>query len=345
MTARKRIIPVFIPHLGCPHDCVFCNQKRISGSLLPATADDVRHEIENALQLTGEPMQLAFYGGSFTAMPIDEQKALLEAARPYIESGVLSDIRLSTRPDTITLEILEMLKWYGVSTIELGTQSMDDEVLRRSGRGHTAEDTRRAAQLIKESGFTLILQMMTGLPGSTREKDIQTAENIANLMPDGVRIYPTVIIRDTALFDLWQLGKYTEHTVEDAVSVCAEILPIFEGRGISIIRLGLNPTDDLSDGDAAGGAYHPALGELVKSRVLFNKASELLREVPKGASVILGVHKSQISQMIGQHRCNVAKLCENLHLNDVKVVESAVNTGEILIVSIAKHEEISYTIM
>ena len=345
MTARKSIIPVFIPHLGCPHDCVFCNQKRISGSLLPATAADVKKSIENALQVCEGQMQLAFYGGSFTAMPIEEQISLLEAAKPYIESGKVSDIRLSTRPDAITEEILDMLRSYGVTTIELGTQSMDDEVLRRSGRGHTAEDTCRAVRLIKQKGFSLVLQMMTGLPDSCDRKDIETAEKIANLMPDAVRIYPTVIIRDTALCDMWQKGEYAEHTVEDAVRVCASILPIFEQRGIKIIRLGLNPTDDLSGGDAAGGAYHPALGEMVKSRIMYNKAIELLKDVSPNSDIVIGVHKSCISQMIGQRRSNIAKLCQALNANSIKVIESAANIGEILIVSIAKNDKMSYTVL
>ncbi|MBR4953645.1 MAG: radical SAM protein [Oscillospiraceae bacterium] len=345
MTARKSIIPVFIPHLGCPHDCVFCNQKRISGSLLPATAEDVKRSIEDALCLCEGQMQLAFYGGSFTAMPISEQIKLLEAVKPYIASGAVSDIRLSTRPDAINDGILDMLCAYGVSTIELGSQSMDDEVLRLSGRGHTSEDTRHSADLIKRKGFKLVLQMMTGLPGSNDEKDIKTAEKLADLMPDAVRIYPTVIIRDTALFDVWQAGRYDEHTVEDAVRVCAQILPIFESRRISVIRLGLNPTDDLSGGDAAGGAYHPALGELVKSRIYYNKALHMLEGVETNSDIVLGVNKSQISQMIGQHRSNISKLREVLHANSIKVIESAVNIGEILIVSVAKNSKTSYTVM
>ena len=158
-------------------------------------------------------------------------------------------------------------------------EQLRQEVLRRSARGHTAEDVEHASKLIKASGFRLILQMMTGLPGDTAEKDIETARKIIALEPDGVRIYPTVIVRDTALYDMWRAGKYREHTVEDAVSVCAQLVPLFEAAGIPIIRLGLNPTDDLSGGDAVGGAYHPALGELVRSRIMLQKARELLRGV------------------------------------------------------------------
>ena len=278
MSARESIIPVFVPHLGCPHNCVFCNQNRISGQLEPATPQTVTDEIENAAAFLpkGGKRQLAFYGGSFTAIPAAEQEALLGAAKTYLDRGEINAIRLSTRPDAIDETVLERLHRYGVETVELGAQSMDAQVLRRSARGHTAEDVERASKLIKASGFRLILQMMTGLPGDTAEKDIETARKIIALEPDGVRIYPTVIVRDTALYDMWRAGKYREHTVEDAVSVCAQLVPLFEAAGIPIIRLGLNPTDDLSGGDAAGGAYHPALGELVRSRIMLQKARELL---------------------------------------------------------------------
>ena len=233
MSARESIIPVFVPHLGCPHNCVFCNQNRISGQLEPATPQTVIDEIENAAAFLpkGGKRQLAFYGGSFTAIPAAEQEALLGAAKTYLDRGEINAIRLSTRPDAIDETVLERLHRYGVETVELGAQSMDAEVLRRSARGHTAEDVEHASKLIKASGFRLILQMMTGLPGDTAEKDIETARKIIALEPDGVRIYPTVIVRDTALYDMWRAGKYREHTVEDAVSVCAQLVPLFEAAG------------------------------------------------------------------------------------------------------------------
>ena len=287
MSARETIIPVFVPHLGCPHDCVFCNQRRISGRQEPAAPDSVHTAIAQAAALptNGAKRQLAFYGGSFTAIPTAQQEALLAAAEEEIRAGRIDSIRLSTRPDAIDEEVLTRLRAYGVETVELGAQSMDDEVLRLSGRGHTAEDVERAARLVKEAGFRLILQMMTGLPG-----DMRTAEKLIALRPDGVRIYPTVIVRDTALFELWQAGKYREHRVEDAVCVCARLLPLFEAAGIPVIRLGLNPTEELSAGAAAGGAYHPALGELVKSRILREKAAALLEGVVPGSSATLHVH-------------------------------------------------------
>lgn len=332
MSARKQIIPIFIPHLGCPHDCVFCNQKRISGSLLPAAPEDVRSGIEEALKSggSGEAMQLAFYGGSFTAIPEAEQTALLEAAQPYIESEKLCGIRLSTRPDAIDEGVLTRLRRFGVDTIELGTQSMDDEVLYKSGRGHSAEDARKASRLIRENGFTLILQMMTGLPGSSAESDIETAREIVRLHPDGVRIYPTVIIKDTELFDMWMRCEYEPHSVEDAVSVCSKIVPLFDEAGISIIRLGLNPTEELSEGSAVAGAYHPALGELVRSRIMLEKTRELLTG-KNGKSLVLSVHPSQLSQMIGQHRCNIEMLKIEFGFEKVKVIPDGTEKGRIII--------------
>ena len=333
MSARESIIPVFVPHLGCPNDCVFCNQRRISGETQPATAETVREAVKKAAALpkNSRRRQLAFYGGSFTAIPRSEQEALLSAAEECRRAGEIDCIRLSTRPDAIDGEVLARLKKYGVETVELGAQSLDDGVLLLAGRGHTAQDVVNASKLIKASGLRLILQMMTGLPGDTDEKDIETAKKIIALKPDGVRIYPTVIVRDTALFDLWQCGRYAEHTVEDAVRVCARLVPLFEEAGIPIIRLGLNPTEELSGGAAAGGAYHPALGELVKSRILYEEARELLRSTPHGKRVTLGIAPNKISQLTGQHRQNVIKLREEFSLSVLKI--KAAETEKILIMN------------
>ena len=322
MSARESIIPVFVPHLGCPNDCVFCNQRRISGSIAPATAEDVVSAIENALRLTppGTRRQLAFYGGSFTAIPVAEQESLLGAAAPYLERGDIASLRLSTRPDAIDGAVLRRLRSYGVETIELGAQSMSERVLALSGRGHTAADVEDAARAVKGAGFRLILQMMTGLPGADDESDVESARRIAALGPDGVRIYPPVIVRDTALCDLWRAGRYKEHTVEDAVRVCARILPVFEQAGIPVIRMGLNPTEDLSGGDAVGGAYHPALGELVKSRIMRDRAEKILSGAKRGEQAVLRVNPRLMSQLVGQHGANRAYLIERFGLSGLRIV-------------------------
>ena len=329
MSARESIIPVFVPHLGCPNDCVFCNQRRISGSLSPARPEDVAAAIDRALSLTppGTRRQLAFYGGSFTAIPDAEQEALLGAAQPYLERGDIASIRLSTRPDAIDGAVLARLRRYGVETVELGAQSMSDSVLALSGRGHTAADVGEASRAVKAAGFRLILQMMTGLPGSDDETDIGSARSIAALEPDGVRVYPTVIVRDTALFDLWRAGRYKEHTVEDAVRVCARIVPIFEAAGIPIIRMGLNPTEDLSGGDAVGGAYHPALGELVRARIMRGRAEALLEGTAPGADITLRVNPRLMSQLVGQHGANRAYLREKFALKRLKILPDAAAEG------------------
>ena len=326
MSARECVIPVFVPHWGCPHRCVFCDQKRISGRNEPTTAETVRKATKKgaALSRNGTKRQLAFYGGSFTAIPEEEQEKLLSVAAEAIARGEIDAVRLSTRPDAIDESVLERLRRYGVETVELGAQSMDDEVLLLSGRGHRAEDVERAAKAVKAAGLRLVLQMMTGLPGSDDEKDTQTARRLIALRPNGLRIYPTVIVRGTELWEMWRRGEYREHTVEDAVRVCAKIVPLAEAAGIPIIRLGLNPTEELSGGEAAGGAYHPALGELVRSRVYLGEARAILGDFRAKKVVRLGVSPGATSQMIGQHRENLRALQEEFSIGEIRVCEAEV---------------------
>ena len=321
MSARVSVVPVFVPHWGCPHDCVFCNQRRITGRREPATAQTVQEAMQQAAALpSGAKRQLAFYGGSFTAIPAARQEELLAAAQPWLESGALSSLRVSTRPDAIDAETLERLRRYGVETIELGAQSMDDHVLALAGRGHTAADVERAARLVKDAGFELILQMMTGLPGDSDDGAIDTSRQLIALSPDAVRIYPTVVVRGTELEKLWRSGACQEHSVEDAVRVCAKLLPMFDAAGIPVIRLGLNPTEELSGGAALAGAYHPALGELVRSRVLRNRAEEMLTEMNcEEGFVTIYVPEKQLSQMLGQKRCNSVWLQERFRLNGLRI--------------------------
>lgn len=342
MSARASILPVFVPHLGCGHDCVFCNQRRISGEEEPASAETVREALAAAAALpaSGAKRQLAFYGGSFTAIPAAQQEELLAAAQEGVERGVIDSIRLSTRPDAIDGAVLARLKRFGVDTVELGAQSMDDGVLRLSGRGHTAQDVRCASKMLHDAGFTLILQMMTGLPGDSGAQSIETARQIIALRPDGVRIYPTVIVRDTALCELWQRGLYREHTVEEAVRLCAKLLPMFEEAQIPVIRLGLNPTEELSGGAAVAGAYHPALGELVRSRILLEKAEALLRGVRPGSRVTLGVQPRRLSQLLGQHRANVSALIDEFRLGELKICPNSAISAEIAVLSIENGEEL-----
>ena len=333
MRAKRNIIPVFVPHLGCPNNCVFCNQRKISGSVLPANAETVKSAVTEALERIPDKsnIQLAFYGGSFTAIPLQEQNELLDAALPFLHEGTISSLRLSTRPDAIDESTLIRLRERGVKTIELGAQSMCDEVLEASGRGHEARQTSQAAKLIKKFGFELILQMMTGLPGDSKQRSIETARQIIAIKPDGVRIYPTVIIENTPLYDMWKAGTYLEHTVEEAVETCAEILPMFEEAGIPVIRLGLNPTEELTGGAAAGGAYHPAFGELVKSRIFLEMARALLKSGVHGENVILKVNKADVSAMTGQKRANITALCQEFSLKSLKVSAADVQKNSLFL--------------
>ena len=311
MSARCRILPVFIPHLGCPYACVFCNQREITGR----AAESAYASLETLCQTDHPTEELALYGGSFTALPRREILRYLELAY-----GHFGSVRISTRPDAIDREILCLLRKYGVETIELGAQSMSDTVLQLSGRGHTAEDVERASGMINEAGFRLVLQMMTGLPGDSDEQDTETARRLIALRPAAVRIYPTVVVRGTRLETLWRQGVYQEHSVEDAVRIGAVLYRLFSEANIPIIRLGLNPTDELTKGGALAGAYHPALGELIRSRALRNLAEENMEKANwEGKRAELFVRPELVSQMTGQRRCNVSWLTERFRLSSLKI--------------------------
>lgn len=358
MTPKRRIIPFFIPNTGCARDCVFCDQRLISGETASVSPDRVRSAINRLLEADqfgfahGEgrqdeesrgtsstpehtaqpaPFEVAFYGGSFTAIGESLQNELLEAARPLLDLSPKNSIRVSTRPDGIDEAIVGRLKGYGVATIELGAQSMRDDVLAAARRGHTAGDVEKAAGIVKSAGLSLILQMMTGLPRDTDEKSILTAKRFVSLGPDGVRIYPTVVVRGTKLHEMWLGGEYREHSVGEAVALCAKLCPLFEEAGIPVIRLGLNPSDGLSAGDAVAGAYHPAFGELVYSRMYYEKACALLDGITPHSSVAITVPGGHKSRMTGPRRQNIGMLTEKYSLSALKIVESDTDTSEIKI--------------
>lgn len=321
MSPRRAVIPLFVPHLGCPHACVFCDQRHISGAAAPADAGTVEAALAGAAKIPApEGRELAFYGGSFTAIPADMQEALLAPAWKARQAGFLSGIRLSTRPDCIDEAVLARLARYGVTTIELGAQSMDPEVLRLSGRGHGAADTVRAAELVRRAGFSLILQMMTGLPGDSPEKSRKTARALAERKPAGVRIYPTVVIRDTQLYARWQAGSYRPQSLEAAVELCADLLDIFQAAEIPVIRLGLQPTAELSAGLAVAGPYHPAFGELCQARRLRRQAEQLLAG-HRRAGLVLLAPKGRLSAALGHKRENLYYLREKFALPDLKIRE------------------------
>lgn len=299
-------IALFVAHIGCPNTCSFCNQHIISGEERTATPDDVREAVKVALAHGCKGAQLAFFGGSFTAIDREYMLSLLESAKPFVDDGSISGIRISTRPDAINDEVLDILSHYGVEAIELGAQSMDDDVLLQNRRGHTAEDVRYAARLIRAHGFELGLQMMTGLYKDTDEGAFYTAKELAKLKPDTMRIYPTVILEGTELADLFRAGKYVPQTLDEAVSLCAKLLLLFEEQGIRVIRTGLHSGGNVEDGYIAG-AYHPAFKELCESEIYLQRVTDSLLSKPQGKYKIF-VSSKEISKMTGQKRKNIIKL-------------------------------------
>ncbi len=298
-------ISVFVPHIGCPNKCSFCNQCHISGKIDAPRPKDVDVAVKTAISSRNynpENTETAFFGGSFTAIEKDYMISLLKAAYEYVKSGKVSGIRISTRPDAIDEEILTLLKSYGVTAIELGAQSMSDNVLKMNNRGHSNADVIKASRLIKEFGFSLGLQMMTGLYGSDNETDFFTAKELIKLAPETVRIYPTIVLKDTDLAALYSEGKYTPQSVEDAAVICGELLELFRKADIKVIRLGLH---SIEEDTFVAGPWHPAFSEICQSKMFLNRALKLMKE--KGKYIIF-VNKSSVSKMIGQNRENINKM-------------------------------------
>ena len=301
-------VAIFVPHEGCPGQCSFCNQCTISGKEVPPSPLLAAKIVEDAMFTLKTPAQIAFFGGSFTRLNHVYMKRLLQSVQIYLKNGSYCGIRISTRPDAIDEDILKVLKKHHVTDIELGTQSMDNSVLEANMRGHTAQDTVHAAHLIKGRGFSLGLQMMTGLYKDDNEKTINTANTIISLKPDYVRIYPTVVLKGTKLQKWHESGIYKPQTLGEAVELGARLLKLFTDARIPVIKLGLHDGPDLRDNMVAG-PYHPAFRELCESRVLYEKAISQIREqnIQKG-KILLHVNTSAASKMAGQKRENILKL-------------------------------------
>ena len=323
---KKHInIPIFIPHLGCPNQCVFCNQKTISG-VEAFDISRVKEEIEAALSTVdaSQEAEIAFFGGSFTGIDRELMISLLQLAHEYIKVGKIESIRCSTRPDYISDEILDILEKYGVKTIELGLQSSSDDVLARSKRGHSSLDEALACDLIVKRGFSLIGQMMIGLPGSTEESEVETAKFIINHGASGARIYPTVVFYGTELCEMSRNGEYTPISIEDAVMRSARVLEIFKDSKVDVIRIGLCSSENLADEEKYyAGPNHPALGEMVENAVYYNKIVKSLDGTVshQGATLSVYVAKGCLSKAIGQKKSNIEKLIRNFSFRDVKVKE------------------------
>ena len=305
---RQRRLPFFIPHEGCPHRCSFCDQRAISGAQRPPTLQEITVQCEALLAASGAgaDFEIAFFGGSFTAIPRGQMIAFLEAAQPFLDAGRAAGIRISTRPDAIDPEILALLARYRVRAVELGAQSMDDAVLAQNGRGHTAQQTRQAAQLLRESGFSLGLQMMIGLPGEGEPVRAarETALALAALQPDTVRIYPALVLRGTQMEGWMRQGRYRPLTVEQAVAAAAPLLALFEAEGIRVIRVGLQDDGALRQ-NLVAGPYHPAFRQLCEGALYRTALARALDGRSPGAYRV-AVAPGRVSDAVGQQRGNLA---------------------------------------
>ena len=328
--SEQYIIPIFVPHLGCPNDCTFCNQKSISGQTKQVTAKDVKQTIEEYLKsFKNENLykEVAFFGGSFTGIEQEKQKELLEAAYEFIKTKQIQSIRISTRPDYIDKEKLQLLKKYGVKTIELGVQSTNDYILKKCRRGHTFEDVKRASKLIRRHGFILGHQMMIGLPESTKIDELNTAKDLAKLKPKIVRLYPVLVIKGTELEKEYQNGEYEPVPLSQAVERCKELYYFFTHKKITVIRMGLQNTDIISDpknakSEVVAGPYHEAFGQLVEDSIWYDAILEKIKKFNvKVKEIEIEINPENINNVVGHKKENIKKL-KDLYDVDVKITQS-----------------------
>ncbi len=314
MKSRHYTIPVFVPEEACPNQCVFCNQRRIAGAECAPSVEEVISKVDEHLltiPADGE-VEIGFFGGNFTGIPIKEQQAYLESVQSYILSGRVQGIRLSTRPDYITKEILDFLEKYHVTSIELGAQSLDDEVLKLAGRGHSVTEVQEASRMIKQQGFSLGLQMMIGLPGDTAEKSLFTAKEIIRLGADCTRIYPTLVIKNTELEQLYLEGTYQPLPLEDAIQRVAEIVPLFIDAGVKILRIGLHPSEGLLDRTSlVAGPFEVAFGEMVFSEIWKQIFSFLVYPNVRRNLITVTTANGMRNPAIGYKAMNKAMLLES----------------------------------
>ena len=315
------IIPVFLPNAGCQERCLFCNQKVTSNGLLsPSSVQDFIQDSLRGLpsdKKNGET-QVAFYGGSFTAIGKEDQVSYLEAVQSFLASGRINSIRISTRPDVLDAEALSLLKKYGVRTVEIGAQSMIDQVLFLANRGHSAQDTSFAASRLKQRGFEVGLQLMIGLPGDTLDRFLETLDRIIDLKPDFLRIHPTLVLKGAPLEILWRTGRYSPLSLKEAIQWLKRGLLKSEKASIPIARIGLQPTKEL-ERDLLAGPYHPALHQIIDSEMVFDMATHLLQTYPIDSRAFFLCHPKDVSNLRGQRNGNILKLKEQFQLKEILV--------------------------
>lgn len=334
---KEYIIPIFVPNLGCPMECTFCNQKKISGEQTNVTAKDVRDTIEYYLKNFKDDnkyVEVAFFGGSFTGIDKRIQIELLEAANEYISAGKVNSIRISTRPDYINKDVLKMLKKYHVKVIELGVQSSNDYILRRSKRNHTFEDVKKASKMIKRRGFILGHQMMIGMTDSTELDEINTARDLIKLKPKIVRIYPVLVIKGTELANEYRKGEYTPLTVEQAVERAKEITYMFRKKHINVIRIGLQNSDEISDpmqngSQVLAGPFHPAFRQLVESSMWYDSIAERIKSInAKAKKIEIRVNPVSANEVIGHKKENILRLKEIYEIDVVVKSDENIKLGK-----------------
>ena len=329
------IVPVFLPNIGCPHKCIFCNQTAITGTKqkIPSP-EEISLQINQFLSYKGKnrsPIQVSFFGGNFLGLKIDFITSLLREATKFVIAGRVDSIRFSTRPDTINYERLDILKKFPVATIEIGVQSMDDKVLCLSERGHTSTNTEKAVSILKERNYEIGLQMMTGLPNDNREIAIYSAKRIAALSPDFVRIYPTLVLKNTILSGWYKKREYTPMPLEQCVTLVKDIYLLFREKEIPVIRMGIQASEHVQRESAIlAGPYHPAFGHLVHSEIFLDMASSIIEsaiesniksgEIDCCDSVGIKVHPQSISKMRGLKNRNIEILKTRFHINSLKII-------------------------
>ena len=323
---KQYIIPIFVPHLGCPNECTSCNERKISGQMKNITENDVIDIIEYYLSIFKEKsgyIEVAFYGGSFTGIEEDLQERLLKVVYNYIKEKKVDGIRISTRPDYIDKKTLKRLKKYKVKTIELGVQSTNDFILAKCKRGHTFDDVKRASKLIRRYRFNLGHQMMIGLPDSTEKDDIKTAQDLIKLKPKIVRIYPVLVIKGTELEDEYNQRKYEPLSLEQAVERCKELCYLFNKKKIKIIRIGLQNTETITSptnegSEVIAGPYHENFRQLVESSIYYDTILEKVKKVnTKAKEVEIITNPQDVNNVIGYKRENILKLKEIYDLDIV----------------------------
>ena len=347
---KEYIIPIFVPHLGCPHACTFCNQRKISGEQKEVRAKDVKETIEYYLNNFKEKdeieIEVAFFGGSFTAIEEDLQNELLEAANEYIKQGKVSSIRISTRPDNIDKDTLKRLKKYRVKTIELGVQSANNYILKKAERGHTFEDVKKASKLINRYGFILGHQMMIGLEDSTALDEINTAKALIKLKPKIVRIYPVLVIKGTKLEEEMKEGLYEPLTVVQAVERAKEVTNLFNKKRIKVIRIGLQNTDEITDpnnknSEVVAGPYHPAFRQLVEAGLWYDQVVSKIKTFnTKVKEVEIRANSDDINNIIGHKKENIEKLKKVYDVDAIIKTDDNIKDGKFEIEIIKTYDDL-----